>query len=46
MDDAVQVCILIASINVPELRPVTAAIKRLAEEDITWESVKERLPDE
>lgn len=46
MDDAVQVGILIASIDVLELTPVTAAIKTLAEKDITWETVTERLIEE
>lgn len=46
MDEAIQVGILIASIEVPELAPVTAAIKNLAEADIKWETVSERLIEE
>lgn len=39
MDDAFHLVIQMASIDVPELTPITAAIKTLAEKDITWEAV-------
>lgn len=35
--------ILVASIEVPELQPVAAAIKTLAEKDISWGDVTSRL---
>ena len=35
IENAIQIGLLIASIDVLELRPVTAAIKTLAEKDIT-----------
>lgn len=38
--------ILVASIDVTALRPVTAAIKTLAERDLTWDTVTERLIEE
>ena len=36
IDNAIQIGVLIASIDVLELGPVTAAIKTLAEKYITW----------
>lgn len=38
IQDVMSVGILLASIEVPELFPVTAAIKTLAEEDVSWTS--------
>lgn len=37
------IAILVSSIEVKSLRPVTAAIKTLAEDDLIWEAVTERL---
>lgn len=39
-DDALAVGILLASIKVSELSPVTASIKTLSEESVTWEIVQ------
>lgn len=41
--DSLFIGIFVASIQVPQLLPVTAAIKTLAEMDITWENVTSRL---
>ena len=38
--------ILVASVKVPSLRPATTAIKTLAEDDLKWEAVAERLTEE
>ena len=46
IEDTVAVGILVASIEVTALLSVTEAIKTLAESDITWESVSERLLEE
>lgn len=46
MDKSLSVGILIASIEVPELGAVVAAIKTLADEDVKWETVSERLIEE
>lgn len=46
MDDSLAVGILIASIDVPDLKPVVAAIKTLSDSVATWETVSERLIDE
>lgn len=46
MDDSLAVGILISSIDLPELKPVVAAIKTLSDNDATWETISERLIDE
>ena len=46
IDNAIHIGVLIASIYILELGPVTAAVKNLAEKDITWETVTERLIEE
>lgn len=43
IDDSLAIGILVASIDVPELMPVTASIKTLAEADVKWEEVANRL---
>lgn len=43
LDNTLSVGILVASIQVAELAPVTAATKTLAESDLKWESVRNRL---
>ena len=45
-DDSLAIGILVASIEVPELGPATAAIKTLADKDVKWEDVCARLIDE
>ena len=46
MDESLKVGILIASIEVPEMRAVVAAIKTLADQDVKWDTVAERLIEE
>ena len=46
VDDVLATGILLAFVDVPELNPVIAALKTLAEEDITWDTVTTRLLDE
>ena len=46
LDDSLAIGILVASIDVPSLLPITAAIKTLAESDINWEDVTSRLIEE
>lgn len=46
LDKTLQIGILVASIQVPELAPVTAAIKTLAEDDLKWDAVSSRLIEE
>ena len=46
MDESLKVGILIASIEVPEMRAVVAAIKTLADKDVMWDVVSERLIEE
>lgn len=46
MDESLQVGILIASIEVEDLRAVSAAIKTLADDDVKWDTVAERLIEE
>ena len=43
MDESPQVGLLVASINVHEMRPMAAAIKNLADEDLNWDAVAKRL---
>ena len=43
IDNDIQFCLLIASIDVLKRGTVTAAIKTLAEKDMTWETVTEIL---
>lgn len=45
-DDALAVGILVASIDVTELSPVTASIETLSNDKITWEAVSTRLIEE
>ena len=42
-EDALEFGILVASIQVTELSPVTAFIKKLSDDRITWDSVTTRL---
>lgn len=46
IDEPLAVGLLVASIDVPSMKPVVSAIKTLAESDLTWESVAERLIEE
>ena len=45
-DDALAIGILVASIDVSELLPATAAIKTLSDKEVKWEDVSSRLIDE
>lgn len=45
-DDSLAIGILVASIDLPEMAPATAAIKTLADKDVNWESISSRLIDE
>ena len=44
--DSLAIGILVASVEVPQLQPVTAAIKTLAENNINWEDVTNHLFEE
>ena len=46
IEESFAVAILVASVQVPSLRPATTAIKTLAEDDLKWETVAERLIEE
>ena len=46
IQESFAVAILVASVEVPALRPATTAIKTLAENDLKWETVAERLIEE
>ena len=46
MDESLTVGILVASIDVVEMRPVISAIKTLADGDVKWDGVAERLIEE
>lgn len=46
IDDSLAVGILLAPIEVKELAPVVVASKTLAEADITWDGVSDRLIEE
>lgn len=46
LPDSLAIGILVASIEVSELTPVTAAIKTLADKDLNWEEVSSRLIEE
>ena len=46
LDDTLEIGIIVFSINMSELAPVTAAIKTLAESEIKWEAVSSRLIEE
>lgn len=46
IEDSFAVTILVASIEVAALRPATTAIKTLAEDDLKWDTVAERLTEE
>lgn len=46
IQDSFAVAILVASIEVLALRPATTAIKTLAETDLKWDTVAERLTEE
>lgn len=43
LDESLSIGILVASIEVQELMPVTASIKTLSESDVKWEEVSNRL---
>lgn len=46
LDDTLAVGIMLASIQVPALAPVVAAIKTLADDQVTWDDVATRLIEE
>ena len=46
MDEGIQVGMLFASIDVVEMRPVIAALKKLADADVKWDSVANSLIEE
>lgn len=46
LDSTLEVGLLIYSVDVPQLQPVTAAIKTLAKDKISWEAVTSRLIEE
>lgn len=43
LDETLVIGILVASIDVTQLQPVTAAIKTLSEDKLSWEDVSGRL---
>lgn len=44
-DESLAVVILVASIDIPQLIPTTAAIQTLANKDVKWEDVNAMLID-
>lgn len=44
--DSLSIGILVASVQIPQLLPVTTTIKTLSKMDVTWESVTNQLVDE
>ena len=46
IEEPFAVAILVASVEVPSLRPATKAIKNLSKEDLKWEIVAERLTED
>ena len=46
IQESFAVAILVASVEVPSLRPAATAIKTHAEDDLKWKTVAERLTEE
>lgn len=46
LDDSLAIGILVASIQVPQLQPVTQSIKTLPEDSVTWDVVTSKLIEE